>query len=341
MQRAFLITTRPFTERSEMPTKFSLLPPSGLAMASLPAGCALAFNLLICWVLLPILAVQSRFLPALREAPASNVHAAHPALGIAGAGGGADRDRRGDAVDLGRGRMHVERAEILLEPGNLVGAGDRDNVGSLRQQPGQSELRRGAALVLGDRFKALDEGAVLGEIITHKAGMPAAGVARVEMGEIGNGPGEQAAAERGIGDKSDAEIAGQPARLGRLLAVEQREFALHGGDRVDRVASADALRPGFAEAEKAHLALLDQPGHGADRVLYRSRRIDAMLVIEVDNLDAEPLEARLAGLLYVFRATIDAAGATVLAEFGREHDPVALPRGQRCKRTAEKFLVRA
>src|ERR1700730_8815269 len=160
MKRGFLITIRPITERSEMPTKLSLLPPSGLAMASLPAGCAVAFNLLIYWALRPILAVQWRLLPALREAPASNVHAPHATFGITGAGGGADRDRRGDAVDLGRGQMHVERAEILLEPGNLLGARDRDNVGSLRQQPGQSELRRGAALVLGDRFKALDEGAV-------------------------------------------------------------------------------------------------------------------------------------------------------------------------------------
>src|ERR1700751_2862663 len=106
-----------------MPTNFSLLPPSGLAMASLPAGCALAFNLLICWVLLPILAVQSRFLPALREAPASNVHAPHAAFGIAGAGSRADRDRRGDAVDVGRGQPHARSAQILFEPGNLLGAG--------------------------------------------------------------------------------------------------------------------------------------------------------------------------------------------------------------------------
>src|ERR1700730_10793795 len=135
MQRAFLITTRPFTEHSEMPTKFSLLPPSGLAMASLPAGCALAFNLLICWVLLPILAVQSRFLPALREAPPSDVHTPHAAFGIAGAGGGADRDQGGDAVELGWGQSDIERAKILLEAGDPLCARDRDDVRPLREQP--------------------------------------------------------------------------------------------------------------------------------------------------------------------------------------------------------------
>jgi hypothetical protein len=177
-------------------------------MASLPAGCALAFNLLICWALRPILAAQSRFLPALREAPASNVHAPHAAFGITGASGGADRDRRGDAVDIGRGQMHVERTEILLEPGNLLGAWDRDDVGSLRRQPGDRQLRRSAAFFLGDDLEAFDESTVLGEIVAHEARVATAGVAGVEMGEIGDDPGQQTAPERGVGDIGDAEVTG-------------------------------------------------------------------------------------------------------------------------------------
>src|SRR5438309_10599931 len=103
----------------------------------------------------------------------------------------------------------------------------------------------------------------------------------------------------------------------------------------------DALRPDLAHPEITDLALFDEPRHCADRILDRHRRIDPVLIIEIDDIDAEPLEARLTSLLYVFRATIDAAGATLLAEFGREHDPVALPGGQRSKRTAEQFLVLA
>src|SRR3984893_13389600 len=228
-----------------MPTKLSLLPPSGLAMASLPAGGALAFNLLIYWALRPILAVQWRFLPALRAAPASNAHAPHATFGITGAGGGADRDRRGDAVDLGRGQMHVERAEILLEPGNLFGARDRDDVWCLRQQPCELQLRRSAAFFLGDDLEAFDESTVLGEIVAHEAGMPAAGVTGVEMGEVGDDPGQQTAPERDIGD---AEVAGQLARLGRFLAVKQRELALHRGNRVGRMGAPDALGPRLAHA---------------------------------------------------------------------------------------------
>src|SRR5689334_1703576 len=48
-------------------------------------------------------------------------------------------------------------------------------------------------------------------------------------GEVGDLAGPQAAAERGIGDKGDAEIAGQLARRGRLCPVVQAGFNVHCG----------------------------------------------------------------------------------------------------------------
>ena len=41
------------------------------------------------------------------------------------------------------------------------------------------------------------------------------------------------------------------ARLGRILAVEQREFALHRGDRVGRMGAPDALRPRFRTSRES------------------------------------------------------------------------------------------
>src|SRR5438128_1190730 len=100
----------------------------------------------------------------------------------------------------------------------------------------------------------------------------------------------------------------------------------------------DALGPGLAQAQKADLAVLDQPGHGADRLLDRHRRIDAVLIVEVDGFDAEPLEARLAGLSDIGGAAVDAVGAARpagLAEFAGEHDAVA----PALKRPAKQLLV--
>src|SRR6266851_4453265 len=136
-------------------------------------------------------------------------------------------------------------------------------------------------------------------------------------------------------------IAGRRARLIRHLAVEQREFALHRGDRVHRMGALDALGACLAEPEKTHLTLFDKPAHRADRVLDRHTRVDPLLVIEVDRIDPEPLEARLAGLLDIFGAAVDAARAAVLAEFGREYDVVAPPLGQGCQRPAKQLLVLA
>ena len=58
---------------------------------------------------------------------------------------------------------------------------------------------------------------------------------------------------------------------------------------------ADGPRRRFAKAEEADLPLLLQPRHLADRLLDRHVRVDAVLVVEVDRLDPEPLQARFAG----------------------------------------------
>src|SRR5439155_15746363 len=77
--------------------------------------------------------------------------------------------------------------------------------------------------------------------------------------------------------------------------------------RVGLMGAADGIGAGLAQAEVAHLALLHEPRHGADRVLDRHSGVDAVDVIEVDRLDAEPLEARLAGDRHVIRLAVDAA----------------------------------
>ena len=105
-----------------------------------------------------------------------------------------------------------------------------------------------------------------------------------------------------------------------------------------RVGAAHGGRGGLGEAEVPHLALLDQPGHGADGVLDGHARIHPVLVVEVDAVDAQPLEARLAGLRHVLGPAVDPGGAVRLpqvAELGGQHHPVALaPEGP-----AQQLLV--
>src|SRR5437867_7773155 len=102
----------------------------------------------------------------------------------------------------------------------------------------------------------------------------------------------------------------------------------------------DALGPRLAEPDEADLTCFDEPRHGTDRLLDRHRRINPVLIIEIDDLDPEPFQARLAGLGEVSGAAVDPVGAarpTRLAEFAGEHDAVAAT----FECTTEQLLVLA
>ena len=221
-------------------------------------------------------------------------------------------------------RLTAERADVLLHAVEPARAGDGHHVLPLRQQPGEAELRGRAALLRGDRLDLRNQRAVLREVLLLEARMR--GAPPVDLREVGDRAGQEAAAERRIGDEADAERPRDGARRLGLLAVQQRVLGLHRGDRVRRMGAADGLRRGLGQAEVAHLPLLDQPGHRADRLLDRHGGIDAVLVVEVDHLDAEALEGGLAGLLHVVGPAVHAvrpARVLRLAELGGEEDLVA------------------
>src|SRR5580700_4670888 len=96
---------------------------------------------------------------------------------------------------------------------------------------------------------------------------------------------------------------------------------------VHGVSPANSFRPSLAEAQSADLALFDQPGHGADGVFDRNGRIDAMLVVQIDDLDAQPLETGLARADDIFGTAIGdlAAASADVAELGRQNHFGATP----------------
>ena len=56
----------------------------------------------------------------------------------------------------------------------------------------------------------------------------------------------------------------------------------------------------------AHLARLYEFGHGSDRFFDRNIGIDAMLIVEIDHIDAEPFQAGLARRAHIRSASVDA-----------------------------------
>ncbi len=167
--------------------------------------------------------------------------------------------------------------------------------------------------------------------------MALAGVVVGDRVRILEAPREESTPERRVGDERDAEIAQRLQRFFRFGSVEQRIFVLHGGDRMNRVGTADRLRVRLGETQRAHLALLDRARHGADGVLDRHGRIDAMQIPEVDDVDLQALQTGVERLRHVLGAAVgDAATlAAEIAELRREHDVVAATRD----RLAEQLLV--
>src|SRR5208337_3181986 len=70
---------------------------------------------------------------------------------------------------------------------------------------------------------------------------------------------------------------------------------------------ADGRGRRLAQAEVTHLPLPDQLRHGADGLFDGDVWIDAVLVVEVDGIDAQPPERAFAGLAHVFRAAVYAS----------------------------------
>ncbi len=89
-----------------------------------------------------------------------------------------------------------------------------------------------------------------------------------------------------------------------------------------------------------HLAGIDELGHRADRLLDRHRLVDAVLVVQIDVLDAEVRERPVDRLAHVLGTPDDratAVGIHVVPELGREYDLVTPPRD----RAADELLVLA
>src|SRR5258708_4072783 len=95
---------------------------------------------------------------------------------------------------------------------------------------------------------------------------------------------------------------------------------------MDLLRAPDRRRSGLRAAEEAHLARLDESRHRPHGVLDRPLGIAPMLIVEVDHVDAEALEARLARLRHVLRPAVDArraVGLAHVAELRGEHRALA------------------
>src|SRR5437899_8356521 len=120
----------------------------------------------------------------------------------------------------------MQCAEVLVQPLDVAGSRNGDDIGTLRQQPGERELGWRAAFLRGHGFDLCHQIPVAGEVLALEARV--GGSSLTDVRQALNGTGEEAAAERRIGDKTDAELPRGLPRLLRLRPVEERVFRLDG-----------------------------------------------------------------------------------------------------------------
>src|ERR1700674_1447688 len=194
----------------------------------------------------------------------------------------------------------------------------------LRQHPGEGELRRRTALVFGQRLDLLHKIEVVLEVRAGEAGQASPPVAGRKVIGTSDLAREKPPAQRAISDETNPKLTHRVEDGAFGLAAPKRVFRLQRGEGMHRMRAADRLARGFREAEIADLALADERRHGADRLHDRRARVHPVLVIEVDDLDAEAAKASLAAAPHIVRRTLHAHEASIGlaqdAELGREHD---------------------
>ena len=232
-------------------------------------------------------------------------------------------------------------ADVLLQIGAVLGARDRRHVASRRVHEGERDLAGRAALGRGELVDDLDDGDVVGQVVPLEPGLVAAEVALVQVVERAHGAGEEAAPERAVGDEADAELAQRGQDLLLRVARPDRVLGLQGGDRVHGVGPPDGGRRRLGEAEVADLALGHELGHGPDRLLDRRVGVHAVLVVEVDVVDAEPGEGAVAGLAHVLGPAVDRARRPGRSGSRTMPNLVAMTASSRCpaSASADEHLV--
>src|SRR3954469_23468047 len=111
------------------------------------------------------------------------------------------RGRVRDPAQLLGCQVDVRAPGVLLEIAALLRPGDGDDVLALREGPGERELRRRRALLLGDLLHALDETEVLVEVRSLEARVVAPVIVLRQVVELLEAAGEEAAPERAVGDE--------------------------------------------------------------------------------------------------------------------------------------------
>jgi hypothetical protein len=195
-------------------------------------------------------------------------------------------------------------AKILFQTCDFRCTWDGSDPWLLGEQPGEGDLSGSGFFLLGDFGDQVNDGLIGFAVFFGEAWDDGAEVGAVEFGGGVDLAGEEAFAERAEGDEADAEFfkRGYDRLFG--FAPEKGVLALEGGNWLDGVGATDSFCASFGEAKVFDLARCDEVFDGPGGVLDGGVRVDAVLIVEVDDVGFETLER-------VFDDLLDVVGLAV------------------------------
>ena len=106
-----------------------------------------------------------------------------------------------------RRQDHVNRAMVLLQTLYAAGTGDWYDILALREDPGESELRRRYALFAGDLPDCVSNGQVALELFALESRIVSAPIVGRQFFDLSKTRSEETAAQRAIGHQRDSKFA--------------------------------------------------------------------------------------------------------------------------------------
>ncbi len=180
------------------------------------------------------------------------------------------------------------------------GADDRRGDVGLGQHPSERHLRHGDAAGLGDLLDDVDDLPI--GLRVKPVGVHVGVRANRRAFGLRAGTRQHAASERRPRNEPEPLGVAKRNHLPLFFAIQQVVLRLHRDEPRPPIALGDAQRahqlPGVpgAGADVAHFPLSNELLERAERLLDRHGVVEAMDLIEVDGLDAEPPQAALARL---------------------------------------------
>jgi hypothetical protein len=165
---------------------------------------------------------------------------------------------------------------------------------ALREHPRERDLGGCDAAAIRDGAHGVHDPLVRCDRLGREAGETRPEVASRETG-LRRELARQEPAPEGRERHERCAVGGAPGHdVVEILARPERQLRLHGSDRVDARHALEVGYLRFRYPEPAHLAFGNEPRHSSPGVLDGCGGIDAVEVVEIDDVDLQPRQRALA-----------------------------------------------